>query len=83
MQQAATVVGTGRMGSALAIALFNQGVATTVWNRTLSKTEPLARLGLRAAASLEEAVRESGVVILMTLMPPRSCAKLRAQVGHN
>jgi 3-hydroxyisobutyrate dehydrogenase-like beta-hydroxyacid dehydrogenase len=46
MQQTVTVVGTGRMGSALATALFNQGVATTVWNRTLSKTEPLARLGL-------------------------------------
>lgn len=65
MQQTATVVGTGRMGSALATALFNQGAATTVWNRTLSKTEPLARLELRAAASLEEAVRESGVVILI------------------
>lgn len=65
MQQTATVVGTGRMGSALATALFNQGVATTIWNRTLSKTEPLARLGLRAAASLEEAVRESGVVMLI------------------
>jgi len=65
MQQSVTVVGTGRMGSALATALLRERFPTTVWNRTPSKTEPLARLGARVAASLEDAVRLSDVVILI------------------
>jgi 3-hydroxyisobutyrate dehydrogenase-like beta-hydroxyacid dehydrogenase len=52
------------MGSALATALFKKGFATTVWNRTASKTEPLARLGLRVAQSLLEAVNEADTVIV-------------------
>lgn len=64
MNQKVTVIGTGRMGSALAAALFNKGFATTVWNRTASKTEPLARLGLRVASSILEATKEADVVIV-------------------
>ncbi len=64
MNQRVTVIGTGRMGSALASALFNKGFATTVWNRTAAKTEPLARLGLRVASSILEAAREADVVIV-------------------
>lgn len=65
MNQKVTVIGAGRMGSALATALFNKGFATTVWNRTASKTEPLSRrLGLRVAHSVLEAVNEVDVVIV-------------------
>jgi 3-hydroxyisobutyrate dehydrogenase-like beta-hydroxyacid dehydrogenase len=64
MNQKVTVIGTGRMGSALAAALFNKGFATTIWNRTASKTEPLSRLGLRVAKSVLEAVNEVDVVIV-------------------
>lgn len=64
MSQKVTVIGTGRMGSALAAALFNKGFATTVWNRTTSKTEPLARLGVRVAGSVKEAVQEADVIIV-------------------
>ena len=42
MNQKVAVIGTGRMGSALAAALLNKGFATTVWNRTAAKTEPLS-----------------------------------------
>jgi len=59
-----SVIGTGRMGSALARALFKKGFSTTVWNRTSSKTEPLARLGLRVAPSLKDAAALSDVVIV-------------------
>jgi 3-hydroxyisobutyrate dehydrogenase-like beta-hydroxyacid dehydrogenase len=38
MNQRVTVTGTGRMGSALAAALFSKGFATITWNRTASKT---------------------------------------------
>jgi 3-hydroxyisobutyrate dehydrogenase-like beta-hydroxyacid dehydrogenase len=60
-----SVAGMGRMGSALATALFRKGFSTTVWNRSPSKTEPLARLGLRVAGSLEEAARVSDVVVII------------------
>ena len=58
------VVGAGRMGSALATALFHKGFATTVWNRTGGKTEVLAKLGLHVAPSLEESVREADIVVV-------------------
>jgi 3-hydroxyisobutyrate dehydrogenase-like beta-hydroxyacid dehydrogenase len=64
MSQNVAVIGTGRMGSALATALFNKGFTTTVWNRTASKTEPLARLGLRVAQNILAAVNEADVVIV-------------------
>jgi 3-hydroxyisobutyrate dehydrogenase-like beta-hydroxyacid dehydrogenase len=64
VNQKVTVIGAGRMASALAGALFKKGFATTVWNRTASKTEPLSRLGLRVAQSLLEAVNETDVIIV-------------------
>jgi len=64
MNPRVAVIGTGRMGSALASTLFNKGFATTVWNRTASKTEPLSRLGMRVAGSVLEAVNEADVIIV-------------------
>jgi 3-hydroxyisobutyrate dehydrogenase-like beta-hydroxyacid dehydrogenase len=64
MDQTVTLIGTGRMGSALAAALFNKGFATTVWNRTAAKTAPLAQLGLRVAPSVLDAVVQAGVIVV-------------------
>jgi len=64
MNDRVTVIGTGRMGSALATALFQKGFATTVWNRTASKTEALSKLGVRVAQSILDAIREADVVIV-------------------
>lgn len=64
MNQRVTVIGAGRMGSALAATLFTKGFATTVWNRTAQKAEPLARLGLRVADSVLAAVTDADVVIV-------------------
>ncbi len=63
MNQRVTVIGAGRMGSALA-ALFTKGFATTVWNRTAQKAEPLARLGLTVADNVLAAVTDADVVIV-------------------
>jgi 3-hydroxyisobutyrate dehydrogenase-like beta-hydroxyacid dehydrogenase len=52
------------MGSALASALFKKGLATTVWNRTTAKTEPLAKLGLHVAQSVLGAVKEADVLVI-------------------
>jgi 3-hydroxyisobutyrate dehydrogenase-like beta-hydroxyacid dehydrogenase len=64
MNDKVTVIGAGRMGSALATALFHKGFATTVWNRTASKTEALSKLGLSVAHSIHDAIREADVVIV-------------------
>ena len=64
MNYKVTVIGAGRMGSALATVLFHKGFATTVWNRTGAKTEVLSRLGLSVAQSIEESVREADIVVV-------------------
>ena len=64
MNQKVTVIGAGRMGSALAATLHNRGFDTTAWNRTSSKTESLARLGIRVAPSLLEAVGAAEIVFV-------------------
>ena len=64
MNQKVAVIGAGRMGSALAAAVYKKGFDTTVWNRTSSKTEPLSRLGLRVAPSLQEAIgKVAGIAV--------------------
>jgi 3-hydroxyisobutyrate dehydrogenase-like beta-hydroxyacid dehydrogenase len=64
MQPKITVLGAGRMGSALARAFLQQKYATTVWNRTSSKLAPLVALGARAATSVPDAVTGSDIVIV-------------------
>ena len=64
MSYKVAVIGTGRMGSALATALFRKGFVTTVWNRTASKTEALSRLGLKAANTVLEAAQEADIAIV-------------------
>jgi len=89
MNQKVTVIGAGRMGSALAAALHKRGFDTTVWNRTASKTESLSRLGLRVAPSVLEAVGGAEIVIVslsnyestnQLLRPPATESALRGKV---
>ncbi|RWQ62636.1 NAD(P)-binding domain-containing protein [Mesorhizobium sp.] len=64
MKLSISVVGTGRMGSALARALLQSGYRTTVWNRTKQKAEPLAALGATVAGSVLEAVNAAEIIIV-------------------
>jgi 3-hydroxyisobutyrate dehydrogenase-like beta-hydroxyacid dehydrogenase len=64
MQPKITVLGVGRMGSALARAFLQQKYATTIWNRTAAKLAPLVALGGRAATSVPDAVTGSDIVIV-------------------
>ncbi len=59
-----SVIGLGRMGSALAEALLNADHEVTVWNRTAAKAEPLTAKGARAAASAAEALAVAEVTII-------------------
>ena len=64
MKRSIAVVGTGRMGSALARALLAAGHRTTVWNRTRDKAEPLAALGAVIAPSVLDAVSAAEIIIV-------------------
>lgn len=57
------VLGTGRMGGALASAFARAGHEVTVWNRTVAKAKPLEALHVRIAGSLVEAVAAADLVV--------------------
>lgn len=59
-----TVLGTGRMGSALARAFLQQKYPTTVWNRTSGRLAPLVALGAKPASSVLNAAAGSDIVIV-------------------
>lgn len=58
------VLGCGLMGSALARRFAASGLSVTAWNRTPRRAEALAADGIRPAASVDEAVGESGLVVV-------------------
>ena len=58
-----SVIGTGRMGSALARAFIGDGRSTCVWNRTASRAQPLAELGAEVASTAIGAVQASPVTV--------------------
>jgi 3-hydroxyisobutyrate dehydrogenase-like beta-hydroxyacid dehydrogenase len=58
-----TLLGTGRMGSALARALLAARLPLTVYNRTIARAAPLAEHGAVVAKSLEEALDAADVVV--------------------
>ena len=59
------IIGTGRMGSAIARRLAGRGYSLVLWNRTREKAEALAReLGAPVARDPFHAVQEAGYAIL-------------------
>ncbi|GGA59080.1 NAD(P)-dependent oxidoreductase [Pelagibacterium lentulum] len=64
MKHVVAIIGTGRMGSALATALLNGGHQVRVWNRSPSKYADLVRLGAQPSATVAEAVADADVVIV-------------------
>ena len=59
-----SVLGLGRMGSALARALVTGGQKITVWNRSLAKTKPLVELGAESAINAAAAVQASQITVV-------------------
>ncbi len=58
-------IGLGHMGALMAEAILKTGFPITIWNRTKSKTEELARKGAKVADSPKEVASQSDVVITM------------------
>jgi 3-hydroxyisobutyrate dehydrogenase-like beta-hydroxyacid dehydrogenase len=71
-----TVLGLGTMGSALAGALLDRGLPTTVWNRTPEKAAPLVERGARLAATPEAAIAASPLTVAFVLDYGVLCAVL-------
>jgi 3-hydroxyisobutyrate dehydrogenase len=59
------VLGTGRMGDAIAHKLLSAGFAVRVWNRTPERTAPAVAAGAIAAPTAADAVAEADIVITM------------------
>ncbi len=59
-----TVIGLGRMGSALARAIRNAGYQTTVWNRSRSKTRPFVDDRVTVAPDVASAVEASPMIVI-------------------
>lgn len=78
MKSNVCVLGAGRMGSSIVRTLLDRGYPTSVWNRTAAKSEPLAVLGAKVAASVEDGVGAAEVVIVNVLDYAASKTLLRS-----
>ncbi|MET0343525.1 MAG: NAD(P)-binding domain-containing protein [Polyangiales bacterium] len=58
------VLGTGRMGSALARAFRRVGHPVHAWNRTRAKAEPLARDGIAVEETPDAAIRATDLTVV-------------------
>lgn len=67
MQVTISMIGLGRMGSALARAFLRSGARVTVWNRDTAKAEALRAEGAIVAASLQDALKSSDLIAVSVL----------------
>lgn len=65
-----TILGTGRMGSAMALRLIDTGQEVTVWNRERQRVVPLADAGATVADGIVAAVDDAAVIITMVTDGP-------------
>jgi 3-hydroxyisobutyrate dehydrogenase-like beta-hydroxyacid dehydrogenase len=63
-------IGLGLMGRPMAANLLKAGFPVTVWNRTRARTDELAKLGARVAASPREAAAAGDVLLTIVSDPP-------------
>ena len=72
-------LGTGLMGAPMCQNLLSAGLPLTVWNRSLTKAEPLAKRGAVVADSPQSAVTDADVVITMLSDGPAVAAVMFEQ----
>jgi 3-hydroxyisobutyrate dehydrogenase len=65
-----TILGAGRMGSAMALRLIDTGQEVTVWNRERERVVPLADAGATLADGIVAAVDDAAVIITMVTDGP-------------
>ena len=62
-------IGTGVMGSSMAINLKKSGHNVSVYSRTLSKCEPLREYGIEVKDSIKECVKDADAVFTIVGYP--------------
>ena len=74
------IAGTGRMGTAIALRLLDNGHDVTVWNRTAEKTKTAADAGAHVAATPAALARTSDKIISMLT---NAAAMQAVYTGHD
>lgn len=72
-----TVLGLGKMGTAISRILLKEDFQVTTWNRTREKSYALESEGASSAVSIEDAIIKSEVIIISLLDYPSVDALLR------
>lgn len=78
MNATVSVIGLGRMGSALAQAFLKAGIPTHVWNRSPDKAAALAGQGAQIAPSITAAAAAADIVVICVSTYADSDRLLRA-----
>jgi shikimate 5-dehydrogenase len=78
-----TLIGLGSMEVGIAQNLLKAGFELTVYNRTIAKSEALARFGAHVAASPRESAQKGDIVITMTLSFRLSSKHCITSSAHN
>ncbi|WP_295881738.1 NAD(P)-dependent oxidoreductase [uncultured Thiohalocapsa sp.] len=73
-----SVLGTGLLGSEIAIRLKEQGFTVSAWNRTAGKAAPLATVGIRLPDTAAAALADADLVLLLLADAPAIEATLFA-----
>ncbi|MCT2593169.1 NAD(P)-binding domain-containing protein [Streptomyces sp. N2-109] len=77
---AVAVLGTGRLGGAIATTLLAAGHPTAVWNRSPDRTAPLVKAGATVAATPAEAAATASLVILC-VTDDKAAQEILARLG--
>jgi 3-hydroxyisobutyrate dehydrogenase-like beta-hydroxyacid dehydrogenase len=64
------LIGLGLMGAPMGLNFLKAGFPLTVWNRTASRAEPLAKQGAKVASTPKEVAAQSDVLITIVSDPP-------------
>jgi len=62
-----TLIGLGKMGTAVAERLLSVGHEVRIYNRTQAKMEPLLALGAIASDSINQAAKDAEIVMTVLL----------------
>src|SRR5215470_11602070 len=74
-------IGLGNMGSNIAQCILKAGFDLTVWNRTVSKAQPLVEQGAKQAVSAKEATSRADVVVTSLMDDQSILDNLQAENG--
>lgn len=64
------LIGLGLMGAPMGLNLLKAGFPLTVWNRTASRAEALAKQGAKVASTPKEVAAQADVLITIVSDPP-------------